>query len=387
MLTIAFLAPLLLGLAPQFRVPAVVLEIVAGIVIGPDVLGWVEIDQAIEVFSNVGLVILLFLAGLGIELERFRGALLRRSLLGFGASIALALVAAGVLSTSGVGDATLLTAITLTGTSLAVVIPVLKDAGELSGPLGQAIVAGSTITGFGAVLLLSLLFSEEAGDPTAQLLFIGLFVATLALTGLVIFEAEHWRRLAGTIDRLEDTSAQIRVRGTFLVIAAFVVLGEELGVEVVLGAFLAGMMVGLIDRDRQTAHPHFTLKLDGIGYGVFIPVFFVTSGLRFDLDALLDAPSALAKVPLFLVAMLVARGIPAAVYLPMSGARRTVGAGLLQATNLPFVVLATQIGVALGEMGSDTAAAFVAAGLISVLLFPALGMVVLGRQEHAAVPG
>ena len=379
-LAIAFCAPLALGLAPSLRFPAVVLEIVAGIAIGPSGFGWVRIDQTVETFSTVGLVVLLFLAGLGIEPERLRGRLLRPALLSFGASVALSLLVAGALTASGMGEATLLTAITLTGTSLAVVIPVLKDSGEMTSELGQAVVTGSTIAGFGAVLLLSLLFSEEAGRPASQLLLLGLFIACLWGVGVILAEADHWRRLASTLQRLEDTSAQIRIRGAFLVVATFVVLGERLGVEVLLGAFLAGVMVGMIDRDPNATHPHFRLKLDGVGYGVFIPVFFVASGIRFDLDALTKQPSELVKVPLFLVALLIARGLPASVFLSLIGPRRTVGAALLQATSLPFIVLATQIGVELGQMSSGTAAAFVAAGLFSVLVFPALALTVLGRE-------
>lgn len=384
-LTIAFLAPLCLGMVPELRVPAVVLEIVAGIVVGPSGFGWVEVDRTVAVFSTVGLVVLLFLAGIGIELERLRGRLLWLSIAGFGASVALGLAAAAAITATGVGEAMLLIGITLTGTSLAVIIPVLKDSGEASTALGQAIVAGSTITGFGAVLLLSLLFTQSA-RPATQILMIVLFAGCLAVTGLGIAEADHWRRLATTLQRLEDTSAQIRVRGTFLIIAAFVLLGERLGVEVVLGAFLAGLMVGMVDRDRHATHPHYRLKLDGIGYGVFIPVYFVASGLRFDLNALVDRPSAFAKVPVFLAALLVTRGLPAAVFWPMIGTRRAIGAALLQATSLPFIVLATQIGVSSGRMASGTAAAFVAAGLISVMVFPAAALMVLGQADAAREP-
>ncbi len=382
-LVIAFAAPLILGLAPALRLPSVVLELCAGIAVGPDGLGWAKVDGTIEVFATVGLAVLLFLAGLGIELERLRGDLLRLSLIGFGCSLVLALASASGLSLIGAGGATLLTAITLTGTSMAIVIPVLKDTGEVSTSLGQAIIAGSTITGFGAVVLLSLLFTGSDQPISVQLIMIGLFVACLGVTGLAIAEAEHWRRLRAVLQRLEDSSAQIRVRGVFLVIAVFVVLGNRLGIQVVLGVFLAGVMVGMIDRDQSMNHPHFRLKLDGIGFGVFVPVFFVSSGLQFDLDRLMDRPSALVKVPLFLAALLIARGIPAAVYRRMIGTRRSVGAGLLQATNLPFIVLATQIGVQTGKMNSGTAAAFVAAGLASVLIFPALALMVLGTSESA----
>jgi Kef-type K+ transport system membrane component KefB len=178
--------------------------------------------------------------------------------------------------------------------------------------------------------------------------------------------------LGALLVRLQDTTAEIRVRGAVLLVLVFVVLAEHFGLETILGAFIAGAVVGLIDRDRAMTHPQFRVKLEAIGYGFLVPVFFVSSGVGFDLDALLDEPSNLALVPVFLVCLLVVRGIPAVVYQPVTGRRGAIAAGLLQATSLPFIVAATMIGVDLGSIDAGTAAAFVAAGLLSAVALPAV---------------
>jgi Kef-type K+ transport system membrane component KefB len=191
-------------------------------------------------------------------------------------------------------------------------------------------------------------------------------------------------RLGATLTRLQDTTAEIRVRAAVVLLVAFVALAEAFGLESILGAFLAGAVVGLLDRD-STSHPRFRIKLDAIGYGFLIPVFFVTSGLRLDLGGLLADPTALLRVPLFLVALLLARGLPALLYTQRFGRRSALAAALLQATSLPFIVTATQIGVLTGLMTPVTAAALVCAGLLSVLLFPA-GALALLRRGRTAEP-
>jgi Kef-type K+ transport system membrane component KefB len=160
----------------------------------------------------------------------------------------------------------------------------------------------------------------------------------------------------------------------------FTAVAERVGFETILGAFAAGAVVSLLDRD-ETTHPQFRVKLEAVGFGVFIPVFFVTSGLRFDLSALFASSSTIARVPLFLLAILLARGLPALVYVPTLGLSRSLIAGILQATTLPFIVAATQIGLQLGVVSRASAAALVAAGLLSVVMSPALGLMLL-RREH-----
>jgi Kef-type K+ transport system membrane component KefB len=184
------------------------------------------------------------------------------------------------------------------------------------------------------------------------------------------------------LQRLQDTTAQIRVRGAIVLLIGFVALAEAFGLEAILGAFAAGAILTLIDRDDQMTHPLFRLKLESIGFGVFIPVFFVASGVRFDLNALLDKPSNLAMVPIFLVALAVARGIPAVLYRGFVGGRRSAIAGLLQATSLPFIVAATAVGLALHVVSPANAAALIAAGLLSVVIFPAVALVLLRRGQR-----
>jgi Kef-type K+ transport system membrane component KefB len=375
---VAFAAPFLLGLARRLRLPSVVFEIVAGIVIGPSVLGWVELDQTIEVLSLLGLAYLLFLAGLEIDFDRLRGRLLKLAAIGWAVSFAIAIVVGLGLKAAGLVETPLLVAIILCATSLGVIIPVLKDVGELTSKFGQLVLAAASIADFGAVILLSLFFSGESG-PGSTAILLGLFVALLAVTFVVIRGAEHSRRIEEDLLRLQDSSAQIRVRAAMVLMVAFVALAEGLGLELILGSFAAGALLALLDRDQLMTHPHFREKLEAIGFGLFIPVFFVTSGIRFDLDALLDDPSNLAMVPIFLAALLAVRGLPALIYRNFVGGARATIAGILQATSLPFIVAATTIGQDLGLMDAAEASALIAAGLLSVLAFPITGLTLLRR--------
>ena len=378
---IALVAPLVIGLVPGLRLPSVVVEIVAGIVIGPAVLGWVEIDTVIRVFSLFGLAFLLFLAGLEIDFDRLRGRPLRLASLGFLVSFAIALAVGAALGATGQVEDGLIVAIILSATSLGVVVPLLKDAGEVGSAFGQLTIAAASIADFASIIVLTLFFSREATGTGTKLLLLGGFVvlAAVAIVGLV--GLEHSRRLSAVLVRLQDTTAQIRVRGAFLLMAAFVALAENLGLEVILGAFTAGAILSLVDRDALMTHPHFRTKLEGAGFGFFIPVFFVGVGLMFDLDALLSSPSTLLRMPLFLVALFLVRGLPAALYHGLIGTRRTVVAALLQATSLPFIVAASMIGVELGVIGEATSAALIGAGLLSVVIFPLVAATVLGRDR------
>ena len=380
---VAFSAPLLLGLAPAVRLPAVVLEIVAGIVIGPSVLGWVELDLPIEVLSLVGLAFLLFLSGLEIDFERLRGRELGLTGLGFAVSFGIALTVAFVLRGFGQVETPLLVAIILVATSLGIVVPVLKDSGQASSELGQLVIAAASIADFGAVILLSLFFSREATSTSSKLVLLGGFLLVAAAFVLALVGAERSRRLSDVLLRLQDTTAQIRVRGAFVLLVAFVALAEQLGLEIILGAFLAGAVLSLVDRDRMMTHPAFREKLEAVGFGVFIPVFFVASGIQFDLGALFGSASTVALVPVFLAALLLARGLPALLYRPALGNLHTTVAGLLQATSLPFIVAAAMIGIELELLDEATGAALIAAGLLSVLVFPLLALTLLRRAETA----
>ena len=374
---VAFAVPLLLGLFPGLRLPSVVLEIVVGIVLGPSGLDWVHVDLPLQVLSLLGLAFLLFLAGLETDLHQLRGKLLGLVAGGFVVSFAIGLAVSGGLGAVGLVDTPLLVAIILTATSLGVVIPVLKDADQVESDFGQLVIAAASIADFGAVILLSLFFSREASGPAAQLLLIGGLVLLAVGVGVGLARAGRSMRLSEDLGRLQDSSAQIRVRGAVLLLAGLVLVAQRLGLETILGAFLAGALLRVVDRDEMMTHPKFRVKLEALGYGFLVPVFFIVSGIRFNLAALTANPANLRLVPLFLAVLLVVRGLPAWLYRSRVDARRSVVAGLLQATSLPFIVAATQIGMELGKLDQATGAALVAAGLLSVLLFPLAALTVL----------
>jgi Kef-type K+ transport system membrane component KefB len=377
---VAFAAPFVLGLFPRLRLPSVVLEIIAGIVIGPSVLGIVEVDQSIEVVALIGLAFVLFLAGLEIEFDKLRGRVLRLTAAGFALSFAIALVVAFGLKAGGLVETPLLVAIILCATSLGVLIPVLKDAREISTAFGQLVIGAATIADFGAIILLTLFFSGEGGVG-ATLLLLGALVLLAVVVYLVIRGAEGSMRIRADLLRLQDTTAQIRVRAAIVLFVGFAAVSEALGLEVILGAFIAGTIVSLLDRDEVMTHPDFRRKLEAMGFGFFIPVFFVTSGVRYDLDALLADASNVAMLPVFLVALVLVRGLPALLYRSVLDGRRVAIAGLMQATSLPFIVAATAIGLELGLMDAAESAALIGAGLLSVLIFPLLGLTLLRRNE------
>ena len=385
---IAFAAPFLLGLFPRVRLPSVVVEIIAGILVGPAALGWVRVDLPVQILSILGLAFLLFLAGMEIDLERLGGPALRLAGLSLAASAILALVAGYAAFALGLVRSPLLIGIILLATSLGLVVPVLKDAGEAETRFGQLVIAAATVADFGAVILLSLFFSREASSPIAKLILLVGFVTVIGLVVLGVRRLERFMRLSALLVRLQDTTAEIRVRATVVLLIAFTALAEKLGLETILAAFLAGATLRLIDQDQFRTHPNFPLKLEAIGYGFLIPVFFVTSGLQFDLRALFASSSSLLRLPLFLVALLAVRGLPALFYRGMIGGRRIMAAALLQATSLPFIVAAAAIGLQLRLISPASGAALIGAGLVSVVVFPVLALTLLRYSRHdvAATP-
>jgi Kef-type K+ transport system membrane component KefB len=383
---VAFAAPLVLGFFPSVKLPSVVLEIVAGIVIGPSVLGIVELDESVEVIAVIGLAFLLLLAGLEIEFDKLRGQVLRLTLIGFVVSFAIAVLVALLLKGTGLIETPLLVAIILCATSLGVLVPVLKDAGETSSSFGQLIIAAGTMADFGAVILLSIFFSGEGGVGST-LLLIGSLVLLAAVVFIAVKTAERSSVIREDLIRLQDTTAQIRVRGAVVLLVGFAAIAEGLGLETILGAFIAGAILSLLDRDEAMTHPEFRRKLEAVGFGIFIPVFFVSSGVNYDLDALLSSASNVIMLPIFLGALVAVRGLPALLYRRVLDARHVAIAGLMQATSLPFIVAAVAIGEDLDLIGAAEGAALIGAGLLSVLLFPAIGLSLLKSGEGRRAEG
>jgi len=381
---VALVAPLAINLL-GVRLPAIVVEILLGIVVGPQVLGWASNDEPVQVLSLIGLAFLLLLAGLEIDFERLRGRLLRITGLGYILSFGLAVVVGYALRAADLVKSPLLVAIILSATGLGVILPILKDAGQTATPFGQVIVAGSSIAEIGPIVLLSLFFSGESGGLGSKLVLLIGFAVFVAAVGVAITGAQRSMRLSQALLRLQDTTAEIRVRGAFLLLALFVVLASRFGLEAILGAFLAGATLKLVDRDEGMTHAFFHKKLEAVGFGVFIPFFFVSTGIKLDVSSLFHSSSALMRVPLFLGALLLVRGLPALLYRPFAErAGQLVAGGLLQATSLSIPIVAGQIGVDLGLIRPTNYVALVAAGLLSVLIFPLVSLTLL-RERSAIV--
>jgi Kef-type K+ transport system membrane component KefB len=377
---IAFLAPLIRAMAPIILVPAIVLELVGGIIVGPHGLDIASSTGPVEVFATVGLACLLFLAGREIQVDRLRGALLTTSLAGFAISFVLAFGAALLLHAVGLVKTPLLVAIVFVATSLSIIIVPLKDAHETDTDWGQQVIAAAAVAEFGAVILLAFFYSGQRAGPGTEIFHLSLFVLLAALLLLSLTHASQFKRVTDAIKRLEGTSAQIGVRGDFALIAVVAGVASQLGLETILAAFTVGVIRGMTSGHSELQEE----RLDAVTLGIFIPFFFVDSGLHFNIGALFASVSSFIRLPLFVLAVLIVRALPALIYRSRFATRRTAAAGLLQATSLSFIVVATQIGLMLHIMYPATATALVGAGLITVMVFPVLAFRLIGEPEVEA---
>jgi Kef-type K+ transport system membrane component KefB len=370
----AFVAPLVARLIPRRLVPAVVLEVIAGIAVGPQGLGLVQARGVAEVLYLLGLGFLLFLAGQDVRPERFRGPTFRLAGSAFLVSAVLAVpVAFGLHALTSGADVRLL-ALCLVASTLGVLVPVLRDAGEITTDFGQLMVVSGSVGEFGSLLLLTILFSAQPESTTVQVLYVlGMGVAAVLLA-LLLRALWRTRWMAATFADSDDDTSQLRVRGAFVVLLVFTALAHEFGVDALLGAFIGGMVVAVSDGDERPNQERYWAKLRAIGFGFLVPVFFVMTGVQFDVRALLAHPTSLALVPLLVLAVLVVRGGPAVLYRRRLGTRPALAAGLLQATTLTFPVVVADVGLALGLLSPASAAALIGAALLSVLLFPAAAL-------------
>ncbi|MGP3926115.1 cation:proton antiporter [Streptomyces sp. 8N616] len=387
-LAVAAGAPFLLAVVPRVPLPGPVLEIVAGVVLGPAVLNVVQPDATVQALSIIGLSFLLFLSGLEIDFQQLRGSRARLIGIGLAGTLVLAATVGWMLHIAGLFESPLLLGTALVATSLGLLVPILKDADAVDRPVGQLTIGGGSAGEISAVVLLSLFFSEHASGPASRLLLLLGLACLMVLIVVASIRAGRSMWLSRTVMNLADTSAQVRVRLTMVLVVGLSAVALHLGFEAVLGAFIAGAVLRLVDPDSEQTHLQFHVKLEGLGYGFLIPVFFVTSGIQFDLGALFaDAGTAL-RVPMFFAALLLVRGVPALAYRRAGLSRAEVMAsGLLQATSLPVIVAATTIGLKLEAIRPANAAALVAAGLLSVVVFPLTALPLLNRSRGSARSG
>ena len=366
-LLVAALSPVVADLPARVRVPGVVVEIMLGIVVGPHVLGLATPDDLVEVLSEFGLAFLFFFAGMEIDFDRMRGRPLTLAARGWGISLVLGMAAAALLWAAGVIGAPVLVGLTLTTTALGALVPILRDAGLAESKLGGHVLTAGAVGEFAPIVALSIVLAIASGKLWHTLLLL-VFAAATVLIGVIAVRARP-TRVVRLVEATMHASGQLAVRLAILLLGGLFVLAGTLGLDVVLGAFSAGMIVGLIARG-ETAHT-FHAKLDGVGYGFLIPIFFITTGLNFDLDALLSSAASIALVPGFAALFLLSRGLPALLlYRSELIARQRVALALMTSAGLPLIVAITDIAVEGGRLDEQDAVALVGAGMLSLLAFP-----------------
>lgn len=350
-------------------VPVVVLELLLGILIGPDLLGLAESDQFIQFFSNLGLGMLFFFAGYEIDFERIRGTPLNLALVGWAISLVIAYALGGLLVATGLVLSTLFVGSAMATTAIGTLIPILADADELKTRFGTYLLAAGAVGEFGPILLITILFSTGTALGSAAILLLFVAVAVFAALFAVRFVGAGWEKIEGAL----ETSSQLPVRISVVLVFALAYLASDLGLDLLLGGFVAGIITRLSLRGREVRI--FESKLSAIGYGFLIPFFFVVSGVNFDVSALVADPRRLVLVPIFFLLFLVVRGVPAMLlYRRVLGGRDRSALAFFSATELPLVVAITTIAVAKGEMLATTSAALVGAAVLSTAVYPLLGL-------------
>ena len=366
---VAAVAAILVALLPKrFAPPVVVLELVLGILIGPQVLELAHIDDFVEFFSNLGLGMLFYFAGYEIDFQRVKGRPLELGAWAWVLSVGLAFGIGGILAGLGIIVSFLYTGAAMATTAIGTLIPILRDNGELKTRFGTYLLAAGGAGEFGPILLVTLFFSTQSALHESAILvaFVLLAIAVAMLSVRLAWKG--WPAL----ERSFEASSQLAVRVTVVLVFGLVLLASDLGLDVLLGGFVAGMITRMALKGHELAV--FESKLTAVGFGFFVPFFFVTSGIAFDLDALGSA-AALGKLVLFFFLFLVVRGTPMLLlYVKAMSLRNRAALAFYSATELPLVVAITTIAVDAGHMRSSTAAGLVGAAMLSTLVYPFVAM-------------
>lgn len=374
---IAAFVPLVVGLL-RIKIAEVVLLLGAGVIFGPQLVGWITVDSSIQLLSELGLGLLFFLAGLELEARAVRGESGKLAAIGWGVSLLLAGIVSFALSVTGTVHDTLGVAIALTSTALGTLLPILRDSKELDSRFGTLFMGAGAWGEFGPIIAISVLLGTKSS-----------FVALLSLAGFAIVAlilATLPARLAGDkvrsiLERGHHTSSQTALRFTMLLLIALLALASDFGLDVVLGAFVAGIIVRRFSPPSEESS--LQTKMEAIGFGFLIPLFFVVSGANLDIDSIIENPG---RLLLFFALLLLVRGLPQ-FFIYRSAIPDTRQRGrftLLVATGLPIIVAVTTLEVETGLMDPRNAAALVGAGALSVLVFPLVGnWLIRGQQPEA----
>ena len=358
-------APFVCALLARFRIPQVVVLIVGGVLIGPEVFGFAAPDP-IALVANVGLGFLFLLAGYELELDHFRERSGRLATVGWLISAVVSVAVTGVLAATGFVHAFVPVALALTTTALGTLLPILRDNHMLDGPLGRLLMPAGAVGEFFPIVGIAV-FLGSKGRVYGLVSLVVMCVLALGLAWLP--RLARLDRLGAISRQREHATSQTTLRLTVMLLFALLVFASDFGLDVVLGAFLAGVVLRRWAPGDVEALED---KLDAVGYGFFIPVFFVSSGMGLDLDSIAEAP---ARLVVFFLLLLAVRGLPSLVlYRRDLDVRERAQMTLLTATSLPLLVALSEVGLASGEMLPENAAALVGAGVLSVMVFPGVAV-------------
>jgi Kef-type K+ transport system membrane component KefB len=361
-------------------VPTVVVELLLGVVIGPQVLG-LEVSEFTKFFAELGLGMLFFFAGYEIDLRRISGLPLRLAAVGWALSLVIAYTLGGLLAAAGIVLSLVYTGSALATTAIGTLIPVLSDSGELKTRFGTYLLAAGAVGEFGPILLLTLILSTQSTLHNGLILagFVALAVA------VAVMAVRSSGRTLPLLERTLEKSSQLAVRWIVVLVFALALLASELGLDLLLGGFAAGVITRQVLKQREV--PGFDSKLTAVAFGLFVPFFFVVSGMQLDLAALFASVGGVAKMLLFFVLFLVVRGTPALVlYRDVLNSRERLALALFTSTQLPLVLAITTVARDTGHMHPSTAASLVGAAVLSTLAFPMLGLRMRGAAKEGAPP-
>ena len=374
----AAIAPLIAGSLRRKLIPEVVLLLVAGIVIGPYALDLANVDSEIELLRELGLGMLFLLAGYEIDRDELTGRGGRRALITWLICLALAFAVVGGLAAAGLVHSEIAVAIALTSTALGTLLPILKDRGLVETPVGRAVLNHGAIGEIGPVIAMAVLLGARGAVLSLVVLaaFAAVAVVVALLPARILREGTD---LLAVVRRGSDTTAQTTVRLVMLLLVALIAVAAVFDLDIILGAFAAGFILRrtVPDGNEQLEH-----KLEGLAFGLLIPIFFVTSGMAIDVSAVADEPGVLAA---FLALLVVVRGLPVFVAsrydrIASFDTRESLQVALYSTTGLPLIVAVTGVAVSAGQMSNATASILVAAGAISVLILPMLAGFLVRRS-------
>lgn len=373
---VAMLAALLRELPSIVRIPVVVLEVFLGILIGPHIFNLATPDGMIGTLGELGLTFLLFMVGLEIDFDRIRGRALSLAVSSWFLSFLLAMLCMSFFNSIGLIETpVMLVAVALSTTAFGILAPILRDRGELNTDFGKYMLATAAVGEFVPLMFISLVVI-----PANDTFLHTLFMVTFIVFSLAVANIALQMRSSPLIEKLKHTmqsSGQLPVRICILLQILLVMLAATFGLNIVLGAFVAGMVVSLAIKGNEGELLRH--KLDAIGYGFLIPIFFIVAGMKFEVGALWSAPLAPLQVALLLMLMLLVRSVPLFLYKKELAPEEKLPFAFYSATGLPLIIIISEIGVSSGLMPQDRASILVSAGMISVLLFPILAMRLRGK--------